>query len=231
MELLVRTWNIFHGRTFPETGELHLEAAVRLVAEGAPDAVCLQEVPLWALSRVEGWSGMRAVAARTKRALAGPFAGPLQRLDPRRFRSPFTGQANAVLLGPRLERLSAAAHVLNPGAREERRVVQVLRLRLGPGELLLANVHASERREAALAELERLGRLLPAEGPAVVCGDLNAPGAGLEGFSDPLPGLDQILARGLSFVRGPAPWPDDRRRVGEALLSDHAPLEAEIIAS
>jgi endonuclease/exonuclease/phosphatase family metal-dependent hydrolase len=47
-------------------------------------------------------------------------------------------------------------------------------------------------------------------------------------FSSPIKGIDQILLRGLEFVRPPQAWRDGRRRLGAHLLSDHAPIEAEI---
>ena len=46
---------------------------VRLAAGDDPDVVCLQEVPAWALGRLERWSGMTAVAALA----APPRLGPL----------------------------------------------------------------------------------------------------------------------------------------------------------
>jgi hypothetical protein len=53
-------------------------------------------------------------------------------------------------------------------------------------------------------------------------------GTGLPGFSQPLPGIDQILVRGLELVEGPSPWPNERRRSRGWLLSDHAPVEAVV---
>lgn len=227
MELLVRTWNLFHGRTFPETRRAHLERMVRLVTVDGPAVVCLQEVPLWALGRLGEWSGMTASVAGTKRALLGPVARLAQSLDARRVRSPLTGQANAVLVARGLAVASAAAQQVS--VLGERRVCQVLRLRGGAGELLLANVHLSNRDAEARGELERVAALVGGDGPAVVCGDLNVDRAGIPGFSPPIAGIDQVLVRGLELIRPPARWPDDRRRLGGVLLSDHAPVEAAMI--
>jgi endonuclease/exonuclease/phosphatase family metal-dependent hydrolase len=47
------------------------------------------------------------------------------------------------------------------------------------------------------------------------------------GFSEPIPGLDQILVRGAEASR-PRPWPEERRRLRGRLLSDHAPVETAI---
>jgi endonuclease/exonuclease/phosphatase family metal-dependent hydrolase len=227
VELLVRTWNLFHGRTFPETRRAHLERMVRLVAADDPGIVCLQEVPLWGLPLLERWTGMRAVGAATKRALLGPLARIAQRVDARRVRSSLTGQANAVLVGRGLEVLSTDATQLS--SQGERRLCQLLRVAREGSELLVANVHLSNRTPAASEELRRLESLVAGVERAVVCGDLNLRGTGLPGFSPRLPGIDQVLVRGLELLRQPAPWPDERRRLGAMLLSDHAPVEAAMI--
>ena len=59
MSLLVRTWNLYHGRTYPPSRTLYLRRMVELVTGDRPNLVALQEVPLWALGRLEGWSGWR----------------------------------------------------------------------------------------------------------------------------------------------------------------------------
>jgi endonuclease/exonuclease/phosphatase family metal-dependent hydrolase len=221
VQLLVRTWNLFHGRTWPETGQVWLERMIRLIAEREPDVICLQEVPLWSVARLERWSAMRALASRTKRSLAGPAAEHLQRLDPRRIRSPFTGQANAILLGRRLEPSSLVAHAIRRRGLRERRICQIATLGAGGRRFLVANVHAS-----GSSDLPRVAALLSGGEPAIVCGDFNAPAAAFEGFSRPLSGIDQILARGFELAGEPRVWPAERRRVDGVLLSDHAPVEA-----
>jgi endonuclease/exonuclease/phosphatase family metal-dependent hydrolase len=228
---LVRSWNVYHGRTHPESRRLGLERMVRLITSDSPDVVCLQEVPLWACPRLGGWSELDAHAAATKRALAGPAAAFLQRLAPRLVRSPLTGQANALLVARRHEVLSVAAYRLNPQAREEARVCQLARLRVGAGALVVANVHATTRNvTAARRELAQVAELVASADPAIVCGDFNVAGEGLPGFSRPLPGIDQVLARGLELLAPPLVWPAARRQIdGGVLLSDHAPVEAEMM--
>jgi len=224
MRVVVRTWNVFHGRTWPESGALRLEEAVRLVTHDAPALVALQEVPLWALRRLESWSGLEALAAPTKRAFLGPLAAGAQRRWPRLVRSSLSGQANALLVAPGFPVREACAVRIDLGV-VERRVAQ----RVEVGGVIVVNAHCSQAPAFARDELERIRALLPEAGPCVVCGDLNLPGAGLPGFSAPLPGIDQVLVRGLELVQGPESWPDERRTAGGVLLSDHAPVEAEMM--
>src|SRR5262245_14338526 len=160
MRLLVRTWNLFHGRAVPETGRTDVEGAVRLVTADGPDVVCLQEVPVWAAGRLSEWSGMRAFEAVAMPALAGQLARRLTELDPRRLRSALTGQANAVLVGDCLGVSAREVLPLNPravrrreGARlglplatrlgwaRNRRVAQVLRLDDGEETVVVVNLH------------------------------------------------------------------------------------------
>lgn len=184
MRVLVRSWNVFHGRTVPPGRSAHLEQAVRLVTEDGPDLVCLQEVPVWGLGRLERWSGMAAVTDTTIRAGLGPLPLPLwltRRLTDihhGRLRSFVTGQGNAVLVGPRLQVQETWGRVLNDRhfrralARQERielrvrlrwaierRIAQAVRVVTEEGRPLFAvNIHASHvgsERRLADAELAR----------------------------------------------------------------------------
>jgi hypothetical protein len=249
VSLLVRTWNLFHGRTSPPSSALHLEEMVRTVVEDGPDVVAFQEVPVWALDRLEAWSGMTAVPAVAMLPLGGLLARKLTEWKPQRFRSLLTGQGNALLLSRRLELVGRPRIIrLNPGPfrsaeararglslRERldwawnRRVCQAVHVRERKRVILLANLHATKDHSLAAAEVDRLARLWPPEAPTILCGDFNARGHSLPGFSEPLEGVDQILVRGLEFERGPSRWPVERRRTEDgALLSDHAPVEAVV---
>jgi endonuclease/exonuclease/phosphatase family metal-dependent hydrolase len=234
--LLVRTWNLYHGNADPPERRAYLEQMVRLVTEDAPDVVCLQEVPVWALPRLGGWSRMAAFGAVAARPLlrSAELGRLVTEVHHGWLRSAFTGQANAILVAPRLRVTAEWADPISRRGEGERRVCQAVRL---ADLALVANFHATSGyaaeqvlRAAALAD----GLALPGE-PVVLCGDANLRPAGggtfaelqSRGFSDPAPGIDQVLVRGLPSS-APTAWPEERRRVEGRLLSDHAPVELTV---
>ena len=169
MAALVRTWNLFHGNTLPPRRENRLEEMVRLASADRPDVLCLQEVPPWALERLDDWSGMTAVGEVARRPRLGPLPSTpgigraLTGLHHGVIRSFFAGQANAILLAPGVRLLESAVLTLNPWrfrraqarwlalssvARlawaRERRICQAARIRLAGGrDALVANLHAT----------------------------------------------------------------------------------------
>jgi endonuclease/exonuclease/phosphatase family metal-dependent hydrolase len=211
---------------------------VRLVTADAPDVVALQEVPLWAVHRLEAWSGMAAAWAMTMPALLGPLARRVTDLDPQRFRSSFTGQANALLVNPHFELGRHRRLVLNPGLSRfewlarggQRRVCQALEVDARGEGVVLANLHASKSPDRLLVgeEIERAAAFLEGAERCLLCGDFNVRRHPVPGFTEPIHGIDQVLVRGLTLERGPEPWPEERRRLDGALLSDHAPVEAVV---
>ena len=231
MPLVVRTWNLYHGRTVPASGRTYVERAVRLVTDDRPDVVALQEVPVWDLEALGEWSGMLATTAVARPRRLGEVGRRLTAALPDLVRSGFSGQGNALLLAAR-HRLAGNARVveLNPGSARERRVCQLVPIEAGARRLVVANLHATAHGERlAREELAVAADALAGEEQAVACGDFNVPGAGLPGFSPPLPGIDQVLVRGLALERPPEPWPEACRRLPDGrLLSDHAPVEAVV---
>lgn len=169
----MRTWNVFHGNASPPWRGAHLEEMVRLASEDGPDVLCLQELPVWALRRLEEWSGMRAfgsVAARP-RLRSAELGRTVTQRHHGLFRSAVTGQANAILLRRELRPLATDSIVLNPlnlrrrVARElgldraarfswakERRVCHAVRT----GALSVANLHISSVRDARIRDVELL---------------------------------------------------------------------------
>ena len=253
--MVVRTWNLFHGRTVLPGGTAYLEEMVRLAAADRPDALLLQELPLWALTELHGWTGMQAFPQVAHRTLLGAtLGGMITRLNPGLLRSAVSGQGNAILLNPAFEVFDYHALVLNPWSfrkrqtvdlesqlvwAKERRVLQAVRVRL-PDErrALIANVHATNRIWLAELELRRATEFFLALARAreidVFGGDLNvregAEALGslkAEGFSRIGPGVDHVLVRGAP-VSPPERWPEARRRIGGVLVSDHAPLEVHV---
>jgi endonuclease/exonuclease/phosphatase family metal-dependent hydrolase len=234
--LLVRTWNLYHGRTYPKSGRTYLERMVRLVTLDAPDIVALQEVPLWSLGRLERWSGMQAVWAVTVPNFLGPVARFVSDLDPVRVRFTVAGQANAVLINPHFEVRKHQVYVMNPevsrwaaitGGRQ-RRVCQAVEVEGDDRSFLVANLHATNNPDLAKLEVGLAADLLHDAEHVLLCGDFNVPRFTVADFSPPLAGIDQILVRGLELERRPERWPKERRLVNGHLLSDHAPVEAVI---
>jgi hypothetical protein len=257
--VLLRTWNVFHGNTVPIGRVNFLQRAVELAASGGPAILCLQELPLWSLECLDDWSGMPAIGAVARRSLLPRSLGRrLTQLDPARFRSGFTGQANAILVDGALRVLDSTSIVLNPPAfrrrlevplaaqlawAKERRVCQAVRLALPDGRTMtVANLHATSYRideRLADAEVLRAAVFLDAVAAprdiAVFAGDFNL-------VTDRSRALAEVAAWGFSLpgpgidhilVRGATTsperkWPKERLVIDGALLSDHAPVELEL---
>jgi endonuclease/exonuclease/phosphatase family metal-dependent hydrolase len=174
--VLVRSWNLFHGNTVPPQRAGFLGEMIRLATADDPAVLCVQEVPAWAL----GLFTVGEVAARPRLGPIPISAGVGHRLTrPNQglFRSAFSGQGNAILVGAELRLLSRSALTLNPrrfrdararalelGARarrawaRERRIVQSVRLADQVGRTFaIANLHCtSYAADERLAEAELL---------------------------------------------------------------------------
>src|SRR4051794_32095199 len=141
---------------------------VRLAVADEPDVVALQELPAWALARVGHWAGYPAVPALAARPTLGPLPSTaeigrvLTSLNNGLLRSAFSGQGNAILVGPgrrivdqhvlalnpgRFRRVQAGWLGLGPAARlawaKERRVCQAVRITDGERTVVVANLHAT----------------------------------------------------------------------------------------
>ena len=199
--MLVRTWNLFHGNANPPERRAFLEDMVRLGSADRPDVLCLQELPVWSLELLADWSGMAVVGDVAARPRLPPELGRrITDLHHGLFRSAFTGQGNALLLGPSLRLVEHRALVLNPWSyrrsqarrlrlglvgqlawARERRVCQVVRARREDGSTLVAaNLHATSYRadtRLADAELRRAASFVDGfahpEEPVVLGGDFN----------------------------------------------------------
>jgi endonuclease/exonuclease/phosphatase family metal-dependent hydrolase len=219
--LLVRTWNLFHGNAVPPERRAHLRQMIELVTADDPDVVCLQEVPVWALSHLESWSGMQAIGAVGAQPLlrSADLGRWITELNHGILRSAVTGEALATLVARRYAVVEERRDPVGPN-----RVLLGVQLESSP---FVGNFHVTG---GAVAE-EQFRRVLDlARGESVVlAGDINLrPPYRAEGYSEPLAGsIDQILVRGLPST-APVAWPTERRRVDGRLLSDHAPVEATV---
>jgi len=157
-------------------------------------------------------------------------------------------EQGSIVLNPRSFRRSQARLLgLDLGARlawaKERRVCHAVRVTTRNRVLVVANLHASSHPDPRVPDAELLRAAVFADAFAqpddvvVLAGDFNVVrdrSKTLEqlaspdwGFSPPIPGLDQVLVRGAK-TGTPERWPEERRRVGGRLLSDHAPVEVRI---
>jgi endonuclease/exonuclease/phosphatase family metal-dependent hydrolase len=237
--LLVRTWNIAHGRDVPP-GPGYGHARRKLLAEMCavmveddPDIVLLQEVPVWAGSLLHEETGMGVTLAHAYGAHV-PFlhvplplaaGAALGKALPDFVRTQFEGQGQALLYSPNLLLVSARRVQLNEPRRlrGEPRIAQLVRLRhrkLGV-ELAVGNVHADPR--GAPVQLERAGFVLErfARGaPMILGGDLNAGtqsaalralvGRGwIEDAGEV--GIDHLLVRGAELEWPATRWLPQRR--------------------
>ena len=211
----------------------------------------LSELGAWS-----GMTAFTQVAHRTP--LGASLGGSITRLNPGLLRSAVSGQGNAILLDPALDSFDYHALVLNPREfrheqadrlgldlserfawAKERRVCQVVRVALPDGRrALIANLHASRHARMAEPELVRAAEFFFAlarpDEIDVFAGDLNLrAGSDIfsffaeQGFSGPGHSVDHVLVRGAP-VTPPEGWPEERRRIGGVLVSDHAPLEVRI---
>jgi len=228
--LLVRTWNLFHGNADPPRRRGYLRTMVELASADDPDVLCLQELPVWALRRLESWCGMQVFPAVTRRPMTSrPVSRWVTRSHQGLFRSGLTGQANAILVhGSRAAVGLGSAQISEPG--REVRLVSCVRM----AGLVIANLHATNdfrnptvtRAEASRAAAFAEGHARPDE-PVVLAGDFNITDPGLEAYSQPGPGIDHVLVRGADA--GPLDvWPVTRRMQNGVVLSDHPPVELRV---
>ena len=221
MPLVVRTWNLFHGNASPPTRHAFLREMIELATADGPDVLCLQEVPVWAVSQLGQWSGMAVASAvaRRPRLRSTDLGRRITDVHHGRLRSAFTGEADAMLISEQLRFRDERSTVIS--TRPLRRIAHSVRL---DDDTLLANFHIGGDR----VQWEAVGEFVKFAERVVLAGDANIRGAWLHGFSLPLAdSIDQILVRGLPSTP-PVRWPDERRRVNGRLLSDHAPVELTV---
>jgi endonuclease/exonuclease/phosphatase family metal-dependent hydrolase len=198
------------------------------------DALCLQELPVWALPWLDDWTEMEAHRAITRPPLwPGRLSAAVTRAHQGVFRSALAGQANAVLVARR-HVVEDLGHERISGHGRERRLVQAVRL---AGFGIVANLHATNdfrHPELPLAEVARARAFAerharPHEA-VVLAGDFNVVAPRLHGYSPPGPGIDHVLVRGAA-VEPLTVWARERRMQNGVVLSDHAPVEIRTLPS
>ncbi len=237
--LLVRTWNIAHGRDVPP-GPDYGHARRKLLAEmaalmtaGDPQIVMLQEVPVWAAAFLREHTGMGVTLAHSYGAhipfvhvplplAAGEWLGNAL---PDVVKTQFEGQAQAVLYGSELVLVSARRVPINTRRllRGEPRIAQLVRLRhrrLGT-EFVVGNLHVDAHDpdpqiEAASWATEQFAR----GAPMVFGGDLNVRAGSLalrrlnaRGWAEQpvAQGVDHLYVRGLTLDGPVERWAPKRR--------------------
>jgi endonuclease/exonuclease/phosphatase family metal-dependent hydrolase len=215
--MLVRTWNLFHGKPSPPGRRAFLRQMIELVTRDDPDVVCLQELPVWALSHLSGWSGMHAATAVARRPLlpVGILARAVTAVHPGLIRSAVEGEGGAILTrGPARDLGETVV-----GHEKLRRIAHAVEL----DGVTVVNFHIDGER----GQFDRV--LTLASERAILAGDANLVAPVADGFSPPLVGsIDQIFVRGLELRETPRAWPEERRVVDGHILSDHAPVEAVV---
>lgn len=220
MAILIRSWNVFHGRTLTPGRRAYLREAIELATGDQPDVLCLQELPLWSVAHLEAWSGMASFAARTRHRLGQLGRRPTD-VHHGRLRSSLTGQANAVLIARRHEVSDHRRLVLNDrwwvarqarrlglGFRStlawtvERRVAQAVRIRPASADwLVLLHLHLTHLPDRRLAEAELRRAVSFGEGlvavdePVVIAGDVNLTAAS--------PAMSELTGSGGFSAAGP----------------------------
>ena len=229
--MLIRSWNLFHGNTMPPGRRAYLREMVELASADRPDVLCLQEVPGWALGRLGGWAGMTDLTVWTKRATLGPLPIPTRLgralTAPHHgiIRSAFAGQGNAILLAPGLTAHTHETRTFTYDWGKEPRAAQWADL----GHVVVANVHCSHDSNG-ITELASILEWLGPVRPLVLAGDFNTTperSATIASFAGAILGsIDQVLVRGA--IVSTRAWTEDERRYAGRLLSDHAPVEADV---
>jgi endonuclease/exonuclease/phosphatase family metal-dependent hydrolase len=215
----VLTWNLFHGRSVPDSRHGLLGAFAERLAAWEWDVALLQEMPPWWAVPLARASAASVRSAPTARTWLLPARRALADRRPDLMKSS-GGGANAILVRgePILE------HRVRTLRRwPERRVVQGVRL---PRGWWVANLHAQahvERRaEHDVAVAAQTVRTWAAGAPIVLGGDLNLRAPIVAGFVAVAGhSVDHLLVRGLEAT-GPGRTPERGR------LSDHLPLVVDL---
>jgi endonuclease/exonuclease/phosphatase family metal-dependent hydrolase len=217
--MLVLTWNLFHGRSVPDSPRDLLDEFAARLASWEWDVALLQEVPPWWPAALGRACGASAHTALTSRNWLLPLTRRVAQRRPDVIKS-WGGGANAILV--RGERV-LSHRVLGLRRWPERRVVHGVHLERG---WWVCNLHAQAHSEArAQADVRRAAAAAiawSAGAPLVFGGDLNTHDPSAPSFvSAAANGVDHVLVR---MAREAAPG----RTLAAGQLSDHLPVLARV---
>jgi endonuclease/exonuclease/phosphatase family metal-dependent hydrolase len=220
MALRILTWNLFHGRSKPDSARSLLPDFATLIASWEWDVALLQEVLPWWPAELGRTSAASARWALTSRNVLPPLQRLISAPRPHVMKS-WAGGCNAILVRGQAirEHRTKLLRVL-----PERRVAHGVRLEDGTW---ITNLHAQVHLErGAQADLDRAGEATTAwaaGAPAIVGGDLNLRGEPTAFGYRHLAGhwVDHVLGHGFDVVeRG--------RTLDRGTLSDHAPMRVVV---
>lgn len=218
-ELRVLTWNLFHGRSVPETHGPLLDEFATALGGWEWDVALLQEVLPWWPPLLAARIGADPRTALTSRNWFLPVTRWIADRRPDLIKS-WGGGSNAILV--RAGRI-AEHRSQRLRRRPERRVVHAVRLDSG---VWLANVHASRQDDDPagqdVAKAPEIVERWAGEAPLVLGGDFNVVAPPMPGFAHAAGHhVDHVFARGLAAA-GPGVTLD------RGTLSDHAPVLARL---
>jgi endonuclease/exonuclease/phosphatase family metal-dependent hydrolase len=216
MTLRVLTWNLFHGRSKPDTPRSLLPDFAERIAGWEWDVALLQEVPPWWPAELGRSGRASARMALTSRNVLPPLQRLIAEPRPHVIKS-WAGGCNAILVrgqAIREHRMRVLRFV------PERRVAHGVRLADGTW---VTNVHTQAHFErAAQADLDLAAASTTgwaAGAPTLLGGDMNLRGHPTAFGYTHLAGhwVDHVLGRGFRVV-------EKGHALDRGTLSDHAPL-------
>jgi endonuclease/exonuclease/phosphatase family metal-dependent hydrolase len=216
----VLTWNLFHGRSVPETKHSLSVEFTDMISGWPWDVALLQEVPPWWPPVLAHGAGAEQRTVLTSRNALLPARRWIAERRPDLIKSN-GGGSNAILV----RGVGIAEHrTLRLRWWPERRLVHAVRLTDGRW---VGNVHATANPKGlAHEDMARAGGVVAGwagAAPALLGGDANVVDPAVEGFAD-VGGhrIDRFFVRGgLEPVAAP-------RTLERGGLSDHAPVLIEV---
>jgi endonuclease/exonuclease/phosphatase family metal-dependent hydrolase len=220
----VLTWNLFHGRSVPETKHGLLGEFTDKISGWDWDVALLQEVPPWWPPALAHAAGAQQRTVLTSRNELLPVRRWIAERRPDLIKAN-GGGANAILV--RDDAIAAHA-ALRLRWQPERRMLHAVHLQAAG--IWVANVHATANpKPLAREDMARSGETVArwaGAAAALLGGDANVPAPLVPGFTD-VGGhrIDRFFTRGGLTVATP---PQTLERDG---LSDHAPVLIEVRTS